>query len=258
MSETFANGIEKKMYTGELDFSSFKKSFQKLCEKKHLSEAWRMFVYMTAWEIADHCGNQNQHLYNEYWNYYKQLNEVEHKALLELMGIAQLQFSKDPYHDWLGEMYMAEGLADKKNKSQFFTPRDLSRLAAKLSMGTKEDIQKEIDKKGYISLSDDCIGAGSMPLAALEELDRMGFDPKTDVRLWGRDNSEMVLLQAYIQLSLAGAAGYLILGDTLTLKNEYALWTPQMLSDVWQARIAWENLELLLESSPRREEAATE
>ena len=252
----FPDGIEKREITRELDLSSFEKSFRNLCERRHPSEAWRMFIYLTAHEYADMAGNRNKRLYDEYWNIYDSLTNEEYTNMLEMLSIFLLEMRKNPFQDWLGTKYTELGLADTKTKSQFFTPSTLSDLMARLTIGSKEQLEKEIEEKGYITIGDDCIGSGSLQLAALKYIDSLGIDYRKHVLVFGRDNSELALLQCYIQLSIAGAAAWLSLGDSLIDTREYTIGTPQLIEDVWCMRALRNMAEKANKKAPQEQATA--
>ena len=72
-----------------------------------------------------------------------------------------------------------------------------------------------IDKKGFITISDNCVGAGSMLIAAVDALKELNVDYQNHAFFVGNDIDPTVAKMAYIQLSLLGCAGYISINDEL-------------------------------------------
>ncbi len=129
---------------------------------------------------------------------------------------------------------------------QFFTPYHISELMAKMTIG--EDCQKEIEEKGYISVCDQCVGAGAMLIAAANVMKEAEINYHYHAVFVGQDIDSVVAKMAYIQLSLWGCPGYIIVGNSLTNpptghvlfpeeNDGKEVWiTPLFMHQVWEMR----------------------
>lgn len=66
-----------------------------------------------------------------------------------------------------------------------------------------------------MTVADCACGAGAMLVAAASYLREIGFDYQRDALFVGQDIDSTTALMCYIQLSLLGCPGYVIIGDTL-------------------------------------------
>ena len=82
----------------------------------------------------------------------EELDELSRGLACIVMGL------EDGPDDFLGALYMSLELGDAW-KGQFFTPYQVSYLMAAMTVG--DGTQREIDRKGYVSVSDPAIGGGA-------------------------------------------------------------------------------------------------
>lgn len=150
---------------------------------------------------------------------------------------------ENPEQDFLGKLYMTLGLYDS-HSGQVFTPYHVCQMMADISMG--DTLKEEIDRKGYVTISDPCCGAGATLIAGahaakkLMEKEHLNF--QNHVLVSAQDIDELVALMCYLQISLLGVAGYVKVGNSLTepitsddtLENYW--FTPMYFSDIWETR----------------------
>lgn len=123
------------------------------------------------------------------------------------------------FGDYLGDMYM-EIEAGNKNAGQYFTPYDVSRLIAEVT------ISEPTDKDQPITLCEPCCGSGGMALAAAEVLQNYGFNYADKLLVVANDIDRHCVLMAYTQLSFAAIPAIIKWQDTLTQKTWDAFVTP--------------------------------
>jgi type I restriction-modification system DNA methylase subunit len=122
-------------------------------------------------------------------------------------------FEDNPWQDLLGDVYMRLSLGSKQN-GQFFTPYSVCQMMAECTID--EDLLKsQIEKHGWISVNDCACGAGATLVAAANWLKEMGFDYQSNALFVAQDIDSTTALMCYIQMSLLGCPGYVIIGDTL-------------------------------------------
>lgn len=82
----------------------------------------------------------------------------------------------------------------------------------------REPDQEKLEETGYLSICDPTCGSGCLLIAAgwaCEEGQKIE-NPKEHLFFVGQDLDRVVALMCYIQLSILGYAGYVIVGDSLT------------------------------------------
>ena len=207
-------------------------------------EVWKDFVVMFSCSISNALDKAH---YEEreklYMETIKKYSEEEINLFPQLLGYTVLALEENPDQDFLGSIYTELGLINKQHK-QIFTPYNISQLMAEITM---ENVAKEIEEKGYITLADSCCGAGSTLIAGINTIKRIlenrgGLNFQNHVLVVGQDIDLRVQLMCYIQLSLLGVAAYIKIDDVLlnpiasgdTLENYW--FTPMYFSDVWKTR----------------------
>lgn len=169
-------------------------------------------------------------------------SKEEQKLFPELAAHTVMALEENPEQDFLGGIFMELRLGDGKN-GQFFTPYHVCDLMAKIAVN---DISKEIDEKGYVTIHDPCCGAGATLIAGVHEvrrqLEKINLNYQNHVLVVAQDIDEVVALMCYIHLSLLGVAAYIKVGDVFTnpIKDgdstENYWFTMMYFSDVWQTR----------------------
>ncbi len=124
--------------------------------------------------------------------------------------------------DFLGEIAGEIGALDKKN-GQFFTPYDISKLMASITIPNVAEIIKE---DGFFSLSDPAAGAGCMVLAAADVVQDQGFDPSEYMSVQVIELNKLTYYMLFIQLAMRGIAAEVIHGNSLSLEVFETAYTP--------------------------------
>lgn len=106
---------------------------------------------------------------------------------------------------------------------QFFTPYHVSKMMSEISF---IDIEKQLEEKDFITLSEPCCGSGGMIIAYAETFKEHGYNYQYQLFVEAIDIDEMCFMMTYIQLSLLGVGAKVILGDSLTLDLHKILYTP--------------------------------
>lgn len=117
-----------------------------------------------------------------------------------------------PDQDYLGEIFMSLGLGNDHN-GQFFTPYHLCQFMAEVTYD--DTLTKELEAKGWVSVNDCACGAGALLLAFANVCRQKGINYQTSVLFVAQDIDYIVACMCYLQLSIMGCAGYVVVGDTL-------------------------------------------
>lgn len=179
--------------------------------------------------------------FNERFDRWQQiLNGYEDKDQARFLAICQnirglLAGMIDNYGDHLGELYM-EIEAGNKKAGQFFTPYDVSRLIAKITLG------ESLPEKEMLTLNEPACGSGGMLIAVLEELDRLGFNYADKALIVANDIDRNCVNMCYLQLSYAGVPAVVKHQDTITQKTYDAFVTPAFALQPYKFNRIYENL----------------
>ncbi|HBD1844086.1 TPA: SAM-dependent DNA methyltransferase [Salmonella enterica] len=135
--------------------------------------------------------------------------------------------------DFLGRIFMQLDLGDKY-RGQFFTPWDVSRMMASLQLGNVDLVFQE---KKFITLWEPACGAGCMILAFADVLRAAGYQPHRYLWISATDIDPLAAGMAYIQLSLCGIAGEVVIGNALSDERRRVLYTPAHYFGNWPHRL---------------------
>lgn len=233
----------------------FLKLFDKLTYSRSAWQVWEDLMTVIACSISnavDRTPDKFSRREEQYGQAIERLGGVEIPA--QMLSIVTMALERDSDQDFLGKLYMNLNLGNHW-KGQFFTPYNVCRLMAEINFG--DGIQAEVERKGYISVCDPCVGAGAMFIAAANTMRRAKVNYQTNAVFVGQDIDRVVAMMAYIQISLIGCPGYIIIGNSLTNPptghvlfpkdtEEQDVWiTPMFTTDVWNMRRRWCLLEQL-------------
>ncbi len=106
---------------------------------------------------------------------------------------------------------------------QFFTPYDVARCIAEMTLG---DVDKLIAEQGYVTIGEPAAGAGGMIIAAAECIKSRGHKPATTMSVEATELSRRTFHMCYVQLALCGIPALMVHGNSLSLDQHEASWTP--------------------------------
>lgn len=159
----------------------------------------------------------------QYLQIINRYQKKEQEAMVEICGklfmlLSSVVYDNGAFNDYLGELFMTCFMGNK-HMGQFFTPYHVSKLCAKLSIGTPNKAEGKI-----LTINDPCCGSGGMMMAALDVL-KNDFDINyaMDCFVDCSDIDLRCVHMAYLQLSLAGVPAIVKHEDSLT-KQLYSVW----------------------------------
>lgn len=220
--------------------------FNQLCYSRTSWQVWADLITTMACAISnavEYDKARREAREKEYEHCIKRLggsNEIP----AQIFSIVVMALEENPNQDFLGKLYMNLNLGNHW-KGQFFTPYHVCELMARM---TVENCGPEIERKGFISICDPCIGGGAMMIAAANVLRDGGINYQNHALFVGQDLDRIVAMMAYIQLSLMGCPGYIAVGDSLIHpltgdamfpddRENLEMWyMPMFFSDVWNLR----------------------
>lgn len=136
--------------------------------------------------------------------------------------------------DFLGSLFMSLELGDSW-KGQFFTPYEVSRMMALMTMGEKS--QLEIERKGFVTVSDPCIGGGAMVIAAAHAMQDAGINYQQHMHAVALDIDIVSVHMSYIQLSLLHIPAVVYHGNSLSVEVWSEWRTPAHVLGFWDAKL---------------------
>ena len=223
------------------------KLYNKMCGRYSRYEVWQDMVWMVAITISNAV---DKRYYDEreanYMRIVQKYSEDEIRVFPDFFTHIVMGMEENPDCDFLGELYMDLELGNK-HAGQFFTPYHLCRAMAECAI--QEDLlRSQIEKQGWISVNDCACGAGATLVAAANVLRAIGINYQMQALFVAQDVDATVALMCYIQLSLLGCAGYVVIGNTLTEpqvgpvlygEDSSRCWfTPMYFHEVWNTRRA--------------------
>lgn len=226
--------------------TEFSKIFLTLCDTKSSWQVWSDFVDLAAISIQNTVDKSELRAKREarYVEIMKGYREAEQKLFPELMAITVSALDEEPDQDFLGEMYMGLDLGSHWH-GQFFTPYNICKMMCEISAS---DLKAKIDSQGWVGVMDPACGAGATLIAARNRFVNQGLGFRETLFV-GQDIDHVAGLMCYIQLSLLGCAGYVVIADSLcnpsvgvttlvpTIKEGQDYWfMPMFYDEVWQWR----------------------
>jgi len=230
--------------------------FRKLHSGRHnYWTVWYDFVTMAACSLSYADVARREERERLYAETSKKYTESELNMFAEMFSEVILGFEENPDQDLLGEIFMRLELGSG-HKGQFFTPYNVCKAMASISAG---DLKAEIDKRGYISVNDPCCGAGALLIAFANEAKRQGINYQQCIEFVAQDIDFTVAMMCYIQLSLLGCAGYVIVGNSLLPpdpEEKQNIWyTPLYFLKTWHWRRTFKALSQVTEKAEAQKQA---
>lgn len=197
---------------------AFIKALEQIDRSKHRAEVFRDFAELSYCALAKTRAPNAERadaLETQYMDLVKRYRDPDDiRKMPELLKITMAALSVGGC-DFLGEVAGEIG-ALNANLGQFFTPYDLSRTMAEMTLS---DAGAIIEEEGFITISEPAAGAGGMLLAVADVIEAKGFDLATQVWIEAVELSPSTYHLAYIQLTARGLAGLVICGDSLSLET---------------------------------------
>jgi N-6 DNA Methylase len=151
--------------------------------------------------------------------------------------MAETALALDPPSDVLGQTFHELELHNKA-RGQFFTPYDLSYMMARMTLG--DDLIKEADEKGYITVHEPAAGSGSMVIALADVMHSRGVNPQQQLHVTAIDVDGRAAHMAYTQLSLLHIPAAVYVGNTLSMEMRDVWYTPAHILGGWGPRLRYD------------------
>lgn len=230
------------------------KIFDRLAQRHSRWEVWADFVYLSATMLSNVVDKAHfEEREKSYLAVARKYNKSELEAISEVFALFVTGMDENPDQDFLGELFMNLGLGNQ-HKGQFFTPYMVCRVMAQIT-GT-DDLKARIERQGWVSIGDCCCGAGALLVAFANECTRQKINYQTSVLFMAQDIDRTAGLMCYLQLSLLGCPGYVVIGNSLTepsVSLDGRGLIPQDKGDVWHWRRVWAQMDMIFQSGRKEE-----
>jgi hypothetical protein len=151
----------------------------------------------------------------------------------KLLAVTTLALDERP-HDFLGHLSGELGILSKWG-GQFFTPYDLSRLLAELTLDPEAITALPFGQ--FVMLNEPACGGGSMVIAVYDYLREKGVDTQHKVFTVVQDVDHRAIHMTYLQLALLDIPARVILGNTLKNEVRAVYHTPSVRLYNWPHRL---------------------
>lgn len=203
----------------------FIKTIDEMDRSKHRQDHFRNFCEMAYCAHAKATAQNKERADKLEYQYMSIVGTYKNKDDVRLMPklvSLTIQALHEKGCDFLGEIAAKLGTLDKKN-GQFFTPYDVSKLMAYITL---PDIESLIKEDGFFTLNDPAAGAGCMVLCAADIVQEKGFEPMDCMSVQVTELNKSTYHMLFVQLALRGIAAQVIHGNSLTLETFESAYTP--------------------------------
>lgn len=153
----------------------------------------------------------------------------------KIMGEVTMAMEDAP-QDILGATFHALELHNKA-RGQFFAPYPICRMMALMLTGSKEEIGKIIEKRGFMVAQEPAVGSGAMIVALAEAIRDAGFNYQQILHVTAVDIDRRAVHMAYIQFSLLHIPATVLVGDSLAMRFHEEWSTLAHVMGGWNAKL---------------------
>lgn len=240
--------MAKVVRTGNDQQQEIVKLVNRLDGKYNKWNIWNDFILMFATSIANvFPGPYRKEREESYLKTAKKYTPEELGVFAEMMALVVTGMDENPDQDFLGELYMCMDMGNKWT-GQFFTPYCVCKMMSLMNYADGV-LEEQVREKGFVGVADPACGAGALLIAFANVCREKKINFQQSCLFVAQDIDQLAGMMCYIQLSVMGCAGHVVIADTLThparFYDERALlpvdgqnvWTtPMMYSDTWQIR----------------------
>ena len=186
----------------------FCKNFDSLTGRQDRRIVWEDFITISQRALDIHKHLEGKSLPTHIADFY---HDEEWVCFGKMFDLTMKALERNSDQDFLGALYMKLGLSNH-SRGEEFTPYGVCRVLASAAI---KDIEERVQENGWTSVSDPACGAGAILIAYANECSRRGIDFQKHVLFIGQDVSWTGAGMCFVQLSLLGCGGYVIVGNTL-------------------------------------------
>lgn len=232
--------------------------FESFSNKGHSRwKVWSDWITMSAIAISNATDkSHSDEREKQYLKIVERYTKQELETFTDMLTTLFMALNDNPDQDFLGELYMRLELGND-HAGQFFTPYHVCEFMSALTT-PKEEFQQIIEDRGWVAVCDPTCGAGALLVAFANQCKREGINYQQKILFVAQDIDYIVGMMCYLQMSLLGMPGYVVIGDTLAnpvlsydskgilpVDNGNIWYTPLLRTAVWQYRILAARMDLM-------------
>lgn len=203
--------------------------------RHHMHDVFRDFVELSACALAnaiDPVGYDRREA--QYMQIIRKYNPEEASRFAQAFAALTGAMEDEP-GDVLGSVFgeLEQGNA---SRGQFFTPIEVCKLMAGLTMDT-EHVRELIAARGFFTVQEPAVGAGAMVIALALHLREHGVNYQQYMHATCIDVDARAVHMAYVQFALLGLPAVLVIGNTLTLEQREVWHTPAHILGLWDTKL---------------------
>lgn len=183
------------------------KELQSLSGKYSIWEVWVDFVSVCAIALANSFVKSEERE-EQYFKIIYKYPSAQQKKLCGLFQLLIKGMERNSDQDVLGTIVSQLGITDKR-KGQYFTPYNVSKLMAGIAMGDLKE------RKEPLLINEPACGSGANLIAAANIMRRSGYYYHQNAYFVAQDIDRIAAMMCYVQISILGCPGVVIVGDTL-------------------------------------------
>ena len=202
-------------HLGGVHQKQFVKLFDAASQRNNRWTVFSDFVHISAIAISNTVDREHaEEREKEYARITRSYNQKEMDCLRKMFAEIVEGLESNPDQDFIGDLFMALELGNEY-RGQFFTPYCVSSMMSRMISGM-DALKSKIADKGWVSVSDPACGAGGMLAAFANVCMSCDVNYQRSVLFVAQDVDYTAACMCYIQLSLLGCPGYVVIGNTLT------------------------------------------
>lgn len=225
-----------------------------------LWQIWQDFIMLSAYSVSNAVDKKHfEEREKSFTSIAAKYSHAELEKFASMLGNVVIGLDKNPDQDFLGDLFMNLNLGNEW-KGQFFTPYSVCRCMASMLMS--DDVPGKIAEKGWVSVNDPACGAGALLIAYANECQRRHINYQQSVLFVAQDIDQLAGMMCYIQLSLLGCPGYVVIQDTLRnpvtaadarglipVENNNVWYMPMYFTDYWKIRSKISVVDMILKKA---------
>jgi hypothetical protein len=140
------------------------------------------------------------------------------------------------FDDVLGRLFHDLELHNKWT-GQFFSPYSLAQGMARMTIGGRDEIERAMAAKGYLTALEPASGGGAMMIALAEAMKAEGVNYQQALHVTAVDVDLKCVHMTYLQLALLGVPAIVVHGNSLSLEERSRWRTPMHMMGGWTWRL---------------------
>lgn len=204
--------------------------------RHHLWDVFGDFVEMAALSISNSVDLLNREAREaRYMQIIGKYEPAEQERFPQMFAELVMEMERAP-GDVLGSVFGELELGNAA-RGQFFTPFEVCRMMANITLGDADCARAEIARKGFITVNEPAVGAGAMVIAFAHAARDIGINYQQQVHVTAQDVDSRAVHMAYVQFSLLHIPAVVILGNTIALEEREHWLTPAHVLGFWENKL---------------------